>query len=37
MVETWKTWYQGNRVVREELLYTTTYKAYQETVEYNPQ
>ena len=37
VVETWKTWYQGNRVVREELLYTTTYKAYQETVEYNPQ
>ena len=36
VVETWKTWYQGNRVVREELLYTTTYKAYQETVEYNP-
>ena len=37
VVETWKMWYQGNRVVREELLYTTTYKAYQETVEYNPQ
>ena len=37
VVETWKIWYQGNRVVKEELLYTTTYKAYQETVEYNPQ
>ena len=35
-VETWKIWYKGNTKVREELLFTTTYKAYQETVEYNP-
>ena len=35
-VQTWKIWYKGNTKVREELLFTTTYKAYQETVEYNP-
>ncbi len=35
-VETWKIWYKGNTKVREELLFTTTYKPYQETVEYNP-
>ena len=37
VVETWKVWYQGNRETRRELLFTTTYKAYQEKVEYNPQ
>ena len=36
-VNTWKIWYQGNRETRRELLFKTTYKAYQETVEYNPQ
>ena len=37
VVETWKVWYQGNKEIRRELLFTTTYKAYQEKVEYNPQ
>ncbi len=36
VVNTWKVWYQGSRETRRELLFTTTYKAYQETVEYNP-
>ena len=36
VVETWKIWYQGNRETRRELLFKTTYKAYQETIEYNP-
>jgi Uncharacterized vancomycin resistance protein len=36
-VATWKIWYQGNRETRREILFKTTYKAYQETVEYNPQ
>ena len=35
-VNTWKIWYQGNRETKRELLFKTTYKAYQETVEYNP-
>ena len=35
-VNTWKVWYQGNRETKRELLFKTTYKAYQETVEYNP-
>ena len=35
-VTTWKVWYQGNREIRREVLFNTTYKAYQETVEYNP-
>jgi len=35
-VNTWKVWYQGNKEVRREILFKTTYKAYQETVEYNP-
>ena len=35
-VNTWKVWYQGNREVRREILFKTTYKAYQETIEYNP-
>ena len=36
VVETWKVWYRGNVEEKRELLFTTTYKAYQETVEYNP-
>ena len=36
VVETWKIWYQGDREIRRELLFTSTYKAYQETIEYNP-
>ena len=36
VVETWKVWYQGNRETKRELLFKTTYKAYQETIEYNP-
>ena len=35
-VTTWKVWYSGNREVKREVLFKTTYKAYQETVEYNP-
>ena len=35
VVDTWKVWYQGEKETRRELLFTTTYKAYQETVEYN--
>ena len=35
-VNTWKVWYQGNREIRREILFKTTYKAYQETFEYNP-
>ena len=36
-VTTWKVWYNGNREVKREVFFKTTYKAYQETVEYNPQ
>ena len=36
VVETWKIWYRGNKEEKRERLFTTTYKAYQETVEYNP-
>ena len=35
-VTTWKVRYQGGREVKREVLFKTTYKAYQETVEYNP-
>ena len=35
-VQTWKIWYQGDREIKRESLFKTTYKAYQETVEYNP-
>ena len=35
-VTTWKVRYQGNREVSREVLFKTTYQAYQETVEYNP-
>ena len=37
VVKTWKIWYQGDREIKREILHKTTYKAYQETVEYNPQ
>ena len=36
VVNTWKVWYQGNREIKREVLFKTTYKAYQETIEYNP-
>lgn len=36
VVETWKVWYQGEREIKREKLFTSTYKAYQETIEYNP-
>ncbi len=35
VVETYQVWYQNNKEIRRELLCTSTYKAYQETVEYN--
>ena len=35
-VTTWKVWYQGEREIKREVLFKTTYKAYQETIEYNP-
>ena len=35
-VQTWKVWYQGDREIKREILFKTTYKAYQETIEYNP-
>ncbi len=37
VVDTWKIWYQNGKEVRREKLFTSTYKAYQETIEYNPQ
>ena len=36
VVETSKIWYQGDKEIRRELVFTTTYRAYQEIVEYNP-
>ena len=36
-VDTWKVWYQGDRETKRDLLFKTTYKPYQETIEYNPQ
>ena len=35
-VDTYKVWYQAGKEIKRELLFHTTYKAYQETVEYNP-
>ena len=35
-VNTWKVWYQGNREIKREILFKTIYRAYQETIEYNP-
>ncbi len=36
VVETWKVWYHGGKEMNRELMFTTTYKAYQQKVEYNP-
>lgn len=33
--ETYQVWYEGGQETRRELLFTSTYKAYQQTVEYN--
>lgn len=35
-VDTYKVWYQAGKEIKRELLFRSTYKAYQETVEYNP-
>ncbi len=35
VVETWQVWYRGGVEFDRKLLCTSTYKAYQETVEYN--
>ena len=35
-VETYKVWYQAGKEIKRELLCKSTYKAYQETIEYNP-
>jgi len=35
IVDTYKVYYQGSQEVQREKLFTTTYKSYQETVEYN--
>ena len=34
-VETYQVWYQNGEEIRRNLLCTSTYKAYQQTVEYN--
>ncbi len=36
VVDTWKVWYQNGKEIKREKLFTSTYKAYQETIEYNP-
>ena len=35
VVETWQVWYRGGKEYQRNKLCTSTYKAYQETVEYN--
>ena len=35
VVETYKVWYQNGKEFKRETLFKTTYRAYQETVEYN--
>lgn len=35
VVDTYKVWYQNGKEVKREKLHTSTYKAYQRTVEYN--
>lgn len=35
VVETYKVWYQNGAETKRELMHTSTYKAYQRTVEYN--
>ncbi|MBQ8159696.1 MAG: VanW family protein [Clostridia bacterium] len=34
-VETWQVWYQGGKEISRNLLCKSTYRAYQETIEYN--
>ncbi len=36
VVDTWKVFFQNGKEVKREKLFTSTYKAYQETIEYNP-
>jgi len=36
VVDTWKVWFQAGKEIRREKLFTSNYKAYQETIEYNP-
>ena len=36
VVETWKVWLKNGKETSRELLFTSTYKAYKETIEYNP-
>ena len=36
VVDTWQVWYQAGKEIKREKLCTSTYKAYQETIEYNP-
>lgn len=36
VVDTYKVYYQAGKEIRREKLCTSTYKAYQETIEYNP-
>lgn len=35
VVETYKVWYKGNQEMKRELMHTSTYKAYQQVIEYN--
>lgn len=35
-VNTYKVWYQAGKEIKRELLFKSVYKAYQQTVEYNP-
>jgi vancomycin resistance protein YoaR len=35
VVDTYKVWYQNNAEFKREYLHTSTYKAYQKTIEYN--
>ncbi len=37
VVDTWKVFFQNGKEIKREKLFTSNYKAYQETVEYNPQ
>jgi uncharacterized protein YabE (DUF348 family) len=35
VVETYKVWYKDGQEIKRELLHKSTYKAYQQVVEYN--
>ena len=35
MVDTYQVWYRNGQMFKREKLCTSTYKAYQETIEYN--